>query len=208
MRCNASITVAVFLCFFLQPVNDHWRHIGMTDRTDETLVEAALGGSDDAYQILIERYQNLVWQLLNRLVPQLEDREELAQDVFVKVYFNLSSFRFDSKFSTWLYTVTYRTALSYLRKMQVQFEELSEQVEPIEQDQPGDDGISQALEEALRTLSLEDRTVISLYHQQGCTIEDIAVIVGKPIGTIKNQLFRARKKLKQKLEMTLGSEVL
>ena len=179
----------------------------MTDRTDKTLVEAALGGSDDAYQILIERYQNLVWQLLNRLVPQLEDREELAQDVFVKVYFNLSSFRFDSKFSTWLYTVTYRTALSHLRKVKVQFEALSEQVEPIEQDQPRDDGVSQALEEAIRSLSVEDRTVISLYHQQGCSVEDIAAIVGKPIGTIKNQLFRARKKLKQKLEMTLGSEV-
>jgi RNA polymerase sigma factor (sigma-70 family) len=179
----------------------------MTERTDEALVEAAFGGSDDAYQILIERYQNLVWQLLNRLVPQLEDREELAQDVFVKVYFNLSSFRFDSKFSTWLYTVTYRTALSHLRKVQVQFEELSEQIEPIEQDHPVDDGVSQALEVAVRTLSLEDRTVISLYHQQGCTVEDVAEIVGKPIGTIKNQLFRARKKLKQKLEMTLGSEV-
>jgi len=207
MRRNALIAVAVCPYFFLQPVDDHWRHISMTDRDDQALVAAALGGSDDAYQILIERYQNLVWQLLNRLVPQLEDREELAQDVFIKVYFNLSSFRFDSKFSTWLYTVTYRTALSHLRKVHVQFEELSEQVEPIEQNQPSDNGISHALDEAIRTLSLEDRTVISLYHQQGCSVEDVAVIVGKPIGTIKNQLFRARKKLKQKLKMTLGSEV-
>ena len=178
--------------------------MGMTDRTDETLVEAALGGSDDAYQILLERYQNLVWQLLNRLVPQLEDREELAQDVFIKVYFNLSSFRFESKFSTWLYTVTYRTALSHLRKAKIEFEELTEAAEPAEFDRTQDDGLTQALDAAIRSLPLGDRAVISLYHQQGCAIDEIAVIVDKPVGTIKNQLFRARNKLKQKLEITLG----
>lgn len=178
----------------------------MNEPDDQALVRAALAGRDDAYQLLIERYQNLVWQLLNRLIPQLEDREELAQDVFVKVYFKLSKFRFESKFSTWLYTVTYRTALSHLRKVQLDWEELTDQHEPIESDTHRDAGLYETLEHEVSRLDLEDRTVISLYHQQGCTVEEIAQIVGKPVGTIKNQLFRARKKLKQKLEHVLGTE--
>ncbi|MFT4799107.1 MAG: RNA polymerase sigma-70 factor (ECF subfamily) [Candidatus Azotimanducaceae bacterium] len=178
------------------------------EQSDEALVRAALAGRDDAYQLLIERYQNLVWQLLNRLIPQLEDREELAQDVFTRVYFKLAKFRFESKFSTWLYTVTYRTALSHLRKVKVQFEELSELSEPIEFAEQFDVALHRALDLAVANLGLGDRTVISLYHQQGCTVDEIATIVDKPIGTVKNQLFRARKKLKQKLEATLGEEAI
>lgn len=184
------------------------------DQSDEALVRAAIAGCDDAYQLLIERYQNLVWQLLNRLIPQLEDREELAQDVFIKVYFKLAKFRFESQFSTWLYTVTYRTALSHLRKVKVQFEELDEELHEkphefsasSESAEEFDVALHRALDQAVANLGLEDRTVISLYHQQGCTIEEIATIVNKPIGTIKNQLFRARKRLKRTLESTLGEE--
>ncbi|MFT7242704.1 MAG: RNA polymerase sigma factor (sigma-70 family) [Candidatus Azotimanducaceae bacterium] len=195
----------------MQPGGGGSRPIAMNDdQSDEALVRAALAGRDDAYQLLIERYQNLVWQLLNRLIPQLEDREELAQDVFIKVYFKLAKFRFESKFSTWLYTVTYRTALSHLRKVKVQFEELNEELHEfsasIESPEEFDVALHQALEQAVANLGLEDRTVISLYHQQGCTVDEIATIVNKPIGTIKNQLFRVRKKLKQKLEATLGEE--
>lgn len=195
----------------MQPNESGSRPIAMNDdQSDETLVREALAGGDDAYQLLIERYQNLVWQLLNRLIPQLEDREELAQDVFIKVYFKLAKFRFESKFSTWLYTVTYRTALSHIRKVKVQFEELNEDLTelsaPIESAEEFDVALHQALDQAVANLGLEDRTVISLYHQQGCTVEEIATIMNKPIGTIKNQLFRARKKLKQKLETTLGKE--
>tara|TARA_R110002110_G_scaffold100700_1_gene256485 strand:+ start:157 stop:699 length:543 start_codon:yes stop_codon:yes gene_type:complete len=178
----------------------------MTDPDDETLVRAALAGRDDAYQMLIERYQNLVWQLLNRMIPRLEDREELAQDVFIKVYFKLDKFRFESKFSTWLYTVTYRTALSYLRKVQIEWEEMDAQTEPVAAEVSQDSALHEALERELALLGLEDRTVISLYHQQGCTVDEIAKIVEKPVGTVKNQLFRARKKLKQKLEAVLGEE--
>jgi RNA polymerase sigma factor (sigma-70 family) len=180
----------------------------MNEPDDETLVRAALAGRDDAYQMLIERYQNLVWQLLNRLIPQLEDREELAQDVFIKVYFKLSNFRFESKFSTWLYTVTYRTALSHLRKARLDWEEMSDQHEPIEEHAELDVALYAALDREVANLGLEDRTVISLYHQQGCTVEEIAQIVEKPVGTVKNQLFRARKKLKQKLEIMLGEEAM
>jgi RNA polymerase sigma-70 factor (ECF subfamily) len=140
------------------------------------------------------------------MIPRLQDREELAQDVFIKVYFKLDKFRFESKFSTWLYTVTYRTALSYLRKAQIEWEEIDDQNEPVESAAPPDPALYEALEREVAQLGLEDRTVISLYHQQGCTVDEIARIVEKPVGTAKNQLFRARKKLKQKLEAVLGEE--
>ena len=179
-------------------------------RDDGSLIQGALGGCDEDFRLLIERYENLVWQLLNRIVPYQEDREELAQDVFLRVYFKLSTFKFESKFSTWLYTVTYRIAISHLRKVRPESETFDEDFEA--EDPVGashsfhTQEVKDIVEVAIRKLSVDDRTIISLFHQQGCSIDEISAIVGKPGGTIKNQLFRVRQKLKRSLESELGRE--
>ena len=171
---------------------------------DKQLVERSVAGDDGAYQMLVERYENLVWDILNRMIGSVSDREELAQDVFLKAYFSLEKFRFESKFSTWLYTIAYREALSYLRKrapITVEFES-----NHLDQDQAPNEGeaehtvVAEELLRALDALNIEDKTVVTLYHLHNCSIEEIAVMVSKPEGTVKNQLFRARKKLKAHLE--------
>ncbi len=174
---------------------------------DRRLIERSIAGDDSAYEELIDSYQNLVWELLNRMVPGMEDREELAQDVFLKAYFNLKRFRFDSKFSTWLYTIAYRTALSHLRKHKLEMVD----VEAVPETEALGDGsdtqvLAQELHRAIEALGLDDRTVITLFHLHNCTVEEISIIVGKPEGTIKNQLFRARQKLKTKLEVSTRSK--
>ena len=80
---------------------------------DKQLIERAIAGDDGVYQMLDERYENLVWDLLNRTIVNDADQEELAQDVFVRAFFSLQCFRFDSKFSAWFYTITDRAALSF-----------------------------------------------------------------------------------------------
>lgn len=191
---------------YVQPKSKGLRPIAMSDHSelepnDQALIHRVLDGDDSAYQLLIERYQNLVWSLLNRMVTNTDDREELAQDVFLKAYFKLKQFRFESKFSTWLYTIAYRSALSFLRKSVLVTEPLEEQPESADETFVLEDFVAGVqLKGALDRLAIEDRTVITLYHLHSCSIEEIGTIMSKPEGTVKNQLFRARRKLKTMLE--------
>ena len=178
----------------------------MTEReeTEAELIEQVLKGRDDAFQVLIERYENLVWQLMLRMIPTEQDREEVAQDIFLKVYFNLSKFRFDSKFSTWLYTIAYRTALSFLRKQRMDTEPIAEVHHEAVELTDVEQRIARFLTDEIGKLGLDERTTITLFHYLGCTLEEIAQITQKPVGTLKNSLFRVRKKLKEKLESEFG----
>ena len=179
----------------------------MPQESDNILIEKSLAGDDRAFSQLIQNYQNLVGSLVARIIKDTEDQEEVCQDVFTKVYFKLDKFEFESKFSTWLYTIAYRSAISFLRKKKLNSE-------PYEDEQHGivDSGaipremeleVSRQVAAAISQLKLEERTALTLYHFNGCTISEIATITEKPEGTIKNLLFRVRKKLQQQLNSTL-----
>ncbi len=195
----------------LQPMASWRRPIAMSNHSelepdDEVLIRRVLAGDESAYPLVIERYQNLVWSLLNRMVANADDREELAQDIFLKAYFKLKQFRFESKFSTWLYTIAYRAALSFMRKAVLPTEPLEQQTEAMEEAFVLEDFIAgEQLKHAMDRLAIEDRTVLTLYHLHGCSIEEIGTIMTKPGGTVKNQLFRARRKLKAMLEQEAQS---
>ena len=141
-------------------------------------------------------------QLVWRMIPCMEDREEICQDIFVKAYFNLRKFRFDSKFSTWLYTIAYRASLSFLRKKQLETEPFDEDL-ILDVVSPHEDGLKKLLQSAINKLSVDERTAITLYHFHDCTIDEISVITKTPSGTIKNMLFRTRKKLRLNLDDSL-----
>ena len=86
------------------------------NEADKTIIRRVTGGQSDAYAIIVRRYQLYVFTLVLRYVPQREQAEELAQDVFVKAYNFLRDYREESKFSTWLYSIVYTTAMTFLRK--------------------------------------------------------------------------------------------
>jgi len=174
--------------------------------SDETLIRAVTGGDTRAFEQLVQRHESMVAKFIWRLVPMNEDREEVCQDVFVKVYMNLDRFKFDSKFSTWLYSIAYRTAISFLRKRKYEFEELEEQFDTAQstQNDVEDSEIGVLLAGEIRKLGIDERTIVTLFHVQGCGVDEIAGIMGKPPGTIKSILFRVRKKLKDRLMPVLG----
>ena len=178
----------------------------MQEESDKTLIARAITGQDQAFEQLVQRYQQMIAQLVWRLVPLPGDREEICQDVFVKAYFSLRNFRFDSKFSTWLYAVAYRTALSFLRKHQPVTESFEAHLHDGIEEMDDRHELAALLQIEIGRLNLEERTCITLYHIQGCSIDEIARITSKPAGTIKNLLFRTRRKLKQRLEPTLLDE--
>ncbi len=91
-----------------------------TGLNDTEIINQVVGGNQQAYALLVNRYQEYVFTLVLRIVKNREDAEEVSQDVFIKAYKNLNSFRGDSKFSTWLYTIVNNTGISFLRKRKLE----------------------------------------------------------------------------------------
>src|SRR3954464_9292436 len=87
--------------------------------SDIELIEQTLGGNQSAYADLVKRHQRFVFTLAMRFTKSREDAEEVAQDCFIKAYRSLNSFKQESKFSTWLYSIVYTTAMTSLRKKRI-----------------------------------------------------------------------------------------
>src|SRR6201996_7827164 len=95
--------------------------------TDIDLIDRTLAGDQSAYTELIKRHQRFVFTLAQRFAKNREDAEEIAQDCFVKAYRSLSNFQKQSKFSTWLYSIVYTTAMSALRKKRVDTDSIDDE---------------------------------------------------------------------------------
>ena len=96
----------------------------IAEPSDEEIIGRILKGDQSAFAMLVERYKNYVFTLVLRFTENREDAEEISQDVFVKAYRSLADFRGDSKFSTWLFTITRTTCLSFLRKKKLDTQSL------------------------------------------------------------------------------------
>lgn len=184
--------------------------------TDTELIHAVLAGNSSAYSVLVERHQNFVFSLVLRYVKSREDAEEVAQDVFVKAYRSLANFKGESKFSTWLYTVTTTTCLSFLRRKKLEIQSLDdEKVFAVADNIDG--GLSAGTIEqksrvafvnnAINMLPPDDALVITLFYKGEQTLEEIAAVLGKEPNTVKVQLHRARTKLRQKMQQHFPAEV-
>lgn len=187
-----------------------------TELTDSDIITRVLQGDSSAYATLVNRYQNYVFTIVLRYVPSREDAEEVAQDIFVKAYRSLSGFKGDAKFSTWLYTVTTTSCLTFLRKKKVQVQSLDNEHVFAAADNI-DSGVSanlieqksraQMVHEAMAMLSADDAQVLTLFYKGEQTLEEIAGILGKEVNAVKVQLHRARGRLKEKMQQYFAAEV-
>jgi len=177
--------------------------------TDEILVQRILKGDQSAFRVLILRYQGLVFTMVLRIVGRREEAEEVAQDVFMKVYAALASFEGKSKFSSWLYRIAYNTALTKIRGQRTDVSLLdNERMANVAETQTGSAAYNDAeqtfraaeVAEAIKMLNAEDATVISLFYLSEQSLEEIAQILNIEPNAVKVRLHRARKKLKDKME--------
>jgi RNA polymerase sigma factor (sigma-70 family) len=184
--------------------------------TDQQLVAQVLGGNRAAFGQVVQRTEGLVTQLVFKMIRHPADRPDIAQEVYLKVFKNLAGFKFQAKLSTWVGQVTYNTCLHYLEKKQLVLLDPAETA-PDDAAEEGrrtlpaatsdddpetalfDQDLTNILGAAIEQLPPLYRTLISLYHQQELSYEEIAQITSLPDGTVKNYLFRARKQLKQHL---------
>lgn len=173
------------------------------------LIERSKANDREAFRLLIERYQRLVGMIVFRLVPRREDAVDLCQDVFLKVFEHLDTYRGEAEFSTWIGRIAHHTAINHLRKRRVpSFSELP-QAEPMIMNAahsgPGPEDHHQEnlrqtlLEKEMALLPEQDRTMLILFHQQGMNYEEIGRTLDLTVANVKSHLFRARKKLRERL---------
>ncbi len=180
---------------------------------DRALVSRVLSGDMQAFHALIKKHERLVGHMIGRLVKRDEDREELCQDVFLKVYEKLAEFNFQSQLSTWIATIAYRHAINHLRKRKLDTSDYSGADEGIGQfvsderaDALAEEDIEVYLSKMIESLPPQYKVVLTLYHLEHKNYSEIGEITGMPEGTVKNYLFRARQLLKEKAIRYLGKE--
>jgi RNA polymerase sigma factor (sigma-70 family) len=182
--------------------------------TDRQVVDQVLGGDMRAFSSLVEMTEGLVAQIVYKLIPNEEDRKDVGQDVYLKVYRHLKGFKFQSKLSTWVGQIAYNTCLNRLQKKQLTLYDPGGGREEENEDGGGADNF-RAVDETDRMLLQKElkgllaagiarltpvyQTLIVLYHQEELSYQEIARITDLPEGTVKSYLFRARKQLKESM---------
>jgi RNA polymerase sigma factor (sigma-70 family) len=183
--------------------------------SDIELIEQTLAGNQSAYADLVKRHQRFVFTLAMRFAKGREDAEEIAQDCFIKAYRSLSSFQRQSKFSTWLYSIVYTTAMTFLRKKRVDTDSIDDEntyIQVANQASGYDVNITENksrsfyLNQAIGQLLPDDATIITLFYKGEQSLEEIGQTMGIEANTVKVKLFRARQRLKEKLERNLKHE--
>ncbi|MEP1033336.1 sigma-70 family RNA polymerase sigma factor [Ekhidna sp.] len=176
---------------------------------EKQLVRQVLSGSDSAIRLLISKYERLVIHMVARVVSDNMDREELCQDVFVKVINKLNGFNFDAKLSTWIATIAYRMAVNFAKKKKLDQVDLDH----IEFKVGGEFQVTEKEDMKLFIHGLIDqlpvsyKTVLTLFYLDGFSYPEIVKITGMPEGTVKNYIHRAKSKLKKIIEEHARKEV-
>ena len=173
--------------------------------TDASLVAQALAGSEDACRVLVERHSRPVLTLIARIVRDQGVAEELAQDAFVKAFAALRSFDPSYKFSNWMLRIAHNVAIDHLRKARPTLvsidaddsgRDLADVVadgrEPSAFERALRQDFREDLESALARLRPEFRRLVVMRYIEDLSYDDIADIVGLPLGTVKSHLHRAR----------------
>lgn len=174
---------------------------------DRALVSQVLAGDMQAFRALIKKHERIVAHMVGRLVKRDEDREEICQDVFMKVYEKLGEFAFQSQLSTWIATIAYRHAINYLRKRKIELTFEEAKMYEVTTGETEYNDVHAHLLKLIETLPTQYKIVLTLYHLEQKNYAEIGEITGMPEGTVKNYLFRARQLLKEKAKKYLGEEL-
>lgn len=171
------------------------------EKTDYELVQDCVQGNSEAFEELLNRYKNLVYSVILRMVNDLDDANDLAQEVFIKTYKNLNKYSPEFKFSTWIIKIATNTVIDFRRKKKPDSIDIDEMVyEPADTDTPEASYVQnegkRALSTAIEKLPDMYKVPIVLYHIEDMTYQEISYILGISLSKVKNRIFRGRKILK------------
>jgi RNA polymerase sigma factor (sigma-70 family) len=176
-----------------------------SDMTDEQIIERVRAGETRLFEELVRRYQVMVFGMARRLVGS--DAEDVAQEAFLRVHRGLAGFKGDSRFSTWLYRITFNLCTDRARRAgRARDTGDLEDAGDVEDPGPGverrvlENEEQQEVRDALATLDDKYRAIIVLFYYQGLSYEQIGEVTGLPVKTVETRLYRARRALRGRLE--------
>ncbi len=187
----------------------------MSQSKDQIYIDKVLQGDATSYSYLVEKYKDMAYTVAIKIVRNAEDAEEVAQDSFIKAFQQLRTFQGRSKFSTWLYTIVYRTAISKTRKKKIEVTSIDDyvidnystgssfsQIEELKSEEQ-----QKYIKAAIDKLPELDALLVTLFYVNDNSLDEIEKITGYSKTNVKVRLFRARKKLYKSLELFLDKEL-
>ena len=200
-------------------------HTTGNNPADKHLVDRVLRGDTRAFGTIIKNTENLVAQIVFKFIPVAEDRKDLAQDIYMKAFHNLAGFKFQSKLSTWIAQIAYNSCLSWIEKKKLvlpgnlhEDEEMFGTTEARvynnmsvgirSENLLSQKELSGILHKEIEKLPAIYQTLITLFHHESMSYDELCQITGLPEGTVKSSLFRARKMLKENLLSKYQKEAL
>ena len=181
---------------------------------DNELISRILSGNMNAFTFLVNRYRKLVVHITGRLIQRQDEIEDVSQEVFLKVYQNLGKYRNECKLSTWIATIAYNVSINYLRKFKKT--ELTSQddsailrsLTDFKNTDYEQIDLHRYIRDQIELLPVQYRSVITLFHLEEFSYQEIEQITGMPEGTVKSHLFRAKAILKERLKFVVDENSL
>ena len=190
--------------------------LSMDKINDQHYINLVIKGDTNAFATLVGRYKDMVFTLSLKMLQNREEAEEAAQDTFIKIYRSLGRFKGESKFSTWIYQVTYNNCLDRLRKQkrsrtfvaldefaEYEVRSLMDALDTIEEAER-----KQMIKNCLNLLAPEENFLLTLYYFNEASIKEISVIMNINVNNVKIKLFRTRKKLAAILKTKLEPQII
>lgn len=188
---------------------------------DEQLVTLTQSGDQQAFGLLVEKYQNRLYRVILRIIKNQSLVEDLVQESFIKAYRSISNFRGDSAFYTWLYKIGLNTARNYLSDKKrhpeidgaVELDDLdylNSVPELLSNESPESElsnkQIAKSVNDSIEVLPSDLKLAITLREIDGLSYEQISIIMDCPIGTIRSRIFRARNIISENLKPFLNTK--
>lgn len=186
----------------------------MNFQSDNYYIDKVLNNDVNAYASLVEKHKSMVFTIALKIVRNREDAEEIAQDVFVKAYQSLATFKKESKFSTWLYRIVYNAAISKTRKKNLETTNINYDIVENYSEDDINDNLNRLEENeqkkivntVLKKLNAEDHLLVTLYYFEEKSVEEISEIANISQSNVKVKLFRTRKKLYGEIQRLIKSQ--
>lgn len=186
----------------------------MHAKTEAHCIERIRKGDQGAFSWIVDKYKDMVYTLCVRMLSSEADAEEAAQDVFVKVYKSINTFKGNSKFSTWIYRITYNQCISIIRK-KVKMIDLVDELPQTEVDESSLDALEELRQEernnfikqAMEALPETDAFILTLFYFEELSLEEICEVTGQTNNNVRIRLHRARKKMYVVLKEIMKTEL-
>ncbi|MDR0660478.1 MAG: RNA polymerase sigma factor [Prevotellaceae bacterium] len=172
----------------------------MMNLEDIECIRKVRSGDIGAFAVIVDRYKAIVFNIVCKIINDRQHAEDITQDVFIKVFRSLGKFKEKSKFSTWLYSITYNTTISAIRKIKSRCIIFNDSLQDAENSELLDelDAVSKeeklkCLEQVLKQMPVEDSLLITLHYIEEQPVASVAEITGLSQSNVKIRLYRIRK---------------